>query len=483
MMPSAEETLDLSNGDTKMSFDSHLMKFRRTLFVWTLFFWTLVVLHLGATACRAEPESDVRVGAAAVNLEADDDMIIAGGIGPGRASGQEGQLRAVAIVVQDNAGTRVAIVACDVLFTPRDIVDAALKEIQETTEIPPSHVLINATHTHHAPSTIRVHGCEREEVFCQRLRRGIVQAVQQANAKLKEGRSQFFFHLGQEKTVGANSRLLLRDGKIHWIGTRREAVRPTGPFDPELPVLSFRSPAGRLQSVIYNHSTHTIGTRKPGVRSPSFYGLAAQELEQEHGATVCFLEGASGSTHNITGVSTGEAVVRMKRVIEQSLNSAERRPVRRVNAIRRRFVFRVRTFDETVEDEKVVSYVRKYSPTIADKTIGIFREMRRALKPLQGQKRETWIQAILIGDVAIVGVPAEYFTSLGVEIKERSPLADTYVAELANDWIGYLPDREGHRLGGYQTWMGRHSYAEVGTGERMADEVVEMLKELEEPGS
>lgn len=103
---------------------------------------------------------------------------------------------------------------------------------------------------------------------------------------------------------------------------------------------------------------------------------------------------------------------------------------------------------------------------------------RKDLKPLQGQERETWIQALLIGDVAIVGVPAESFTSRGVEIKKRSPLKNTFVAELANDWIGYLPDREGHRLGGYQTWMGRHSYAEIGTGERMADEVVQMLEEL-----
>ena len=79
---------------------------------------------------------------------------------------------------------------------------------------------------------------------------------------------------------------------------------------------------------------------------------------------------------------------------------------------------------------------------------------------------------------ALVGVPAEYFTGLGVDIKTRSPFPDTYVAELANDWVGYLPDREAHRLGGYQTWTGLHSYAEVGTGERIADEIVKMLQEL-----
>jgi hypothetical protein len=81
-----------------------------------------------------------------------------------------------------------------------------------------------------------------------------------------------------------------------------------------------------------------------------------------------------------------------------------------------------------------------------------------------------------------VGVPAEYFTILGVDIKRRSPFKYTYVAELANDQIGYLPDRKAHELGGYQTWMGRHSYAEVGTGERMADTAVALLNELAKGG-
>ena len=43
---------------------------------------------------------DLRVGAAAVNLEADDSMVIAGGIGPGKAQGQEGELRVTAVVVE-----------------------------------------------------------------------------------------------------------------------------------------------------------------------------------------------------------------------------------------------------------------------------------------------------------------------------------------------------------------------------------------------
>ena len=104
--------------------------------------------------------------------------------------------------------------------------------------------------------------------------------------------------------------------------------------------------------------------------------------------------------------------------------------------------------------------------------------MRKELAPLQGQKRTTWLQAMAIGEVAVVGVPAELFSTFGLDIKHRSPFPHTVIAELANDWIGYLPDREAHKLGGYQTWMGLHSCAEVGTGERTADEAVRILEEL-----
>ena len=430
-------------------------------------------LLLCALPARAEA---ARVGAAATSIEADDSMEIAGGIGPGKATGQEGQLRATAVVIEA-AGAKVAIVSCDVLFVGGDLVDRALARIERGAGIPPAHVMVTATHTHHAPSTTSIHGYGPNALFVRRLEDAIVQSVETANRQLV-GDARLLFHAAEEKTIGQNSRLLLKDGKIFWVGSRDDAVRPTGPFDPELPVLAFRGPSDKLLAILFNHSTHTIGTRKPGVRSPSFYGLAAQELEAELGATVAFLEGASGSTHNLGALTTGQAVERLKDVIRGALTKAQPRPIERLVSVKRPFAFKIRTFDEAEEDRKVVEYCRQRVPAGADHTIGIFRAMRKELAGIQGQERRTSIQVILLGDVAVVGVPAEYFTGLGLDIKNRSPFPDTYVAELANDWIGYLPDREAHTLGGYQTWTGLHSYAEPGTGERMADEVIELLKSL-----
>src|SRR5206468_1894001 len=146
--------------------------------------------------------------------------------------------------------------------------------IEKSTGIPFSNILINCTHTHHAPSTCTIHGYERNPVFSRRLVEAIVKAAGDAASHLAD--AEFAYRLGHESSVGQNSRLLLKDETIFWIGDRSDAIRPTGPFDPELPVLAFRDSEKKLSATIFNHSTHTIGTGKSGVRSPSFYGMATQ---------------------------------------------------------------------------------------------------------------------------------------------------------------------------------------------------------------
>ena len=436
---------------------------------------TLVAFVLISPTIGISQAAELRVGTSAVALEADDSMVVAGGIHPRFVKGQEGELRVVAIVVEKPKQTKLAVVACDILMITRDLLDPVVDEIERECQIPAANIMIHTTHTHHAPSTMRVHGYDGDEVFCRRVQRGIVKAATQANARLTD--AVFHFKQGEEKTVGQNSRILLADGSIYWIGPRDDAVRPTGPFDTELPVLIFRDTSGKPLATIFNHSTHTIGALTGNFRSPGFYGMAAQQLESELGGTFCFLEGASGSSHRLDGSPT-EAAERIKQAIRDAAAGAQPRTVDRLASLKRPFAFKVRTFDEAAEEKAAGDYCTKRSGARAEPTLEVFRKMRKQLAPHQGESRTTWIQAILIGDVALVGVPAEFFTKLGVDIKERSPFEYTYVAELSNDWIGYLPDREAHKLGGYQVWTGLHSYAEPGTGERMVDEVVAMLEEL-----
>ena len=430
---------------------------------------------------RVTAAETLRVGSAAIEIPADDTMDMAGGIHPWKAKGAEAPLRATAIVLA-RGDEKIAICSCDVLFVQKDFVDPALAKIEAATGIPPQRVLVHATHTHSAPSATRVHGYQRDPRFVEGLATSIADAVIAAHAALAAHPDcRLRYRLGEESSVGQNSRILLGDGTIFWIGNRDDAVRPTGPFDPELPVMAFETADGKPVATLFNHSTHCIGTREGGKRSPAFYGLAAQELEAEQGGHHVFLQGASGSTHNLT-VPPAEMVIRIKEAVNRARITATPRPVHRLDAIKEPFEFRVRVFDESAEEEAVKGYCSKRvgSEEAAEGIALVFRTQRAEIAPHQGETRTTSIQTLVIGDVAIVGVPAEFFTVLGQEIKRQSPFRHTFIAELSNDWVGYIPDSRGHELGGYQTWTGHHSYGEPGTGERMVATAVNQLKRLHE---
>jgi hypothetical protein len=171
-------------------------------------------------------------------------------------------------------------------------------------------------------------------------------------------------------------------------------------------------------------------------------------------------------------------VVRMKAAIQDALGKTEPMKSTRLAAIKREVPFQMRTFDEEKQDKAVVDYCRKYSPDHADAIIKVFRDSRAVLKAEQEKTRKMWLQAMQVGDVYFVGVPAEFFTTHGVEIKRRSPYRNTFVCGLSNDYVGYLPDRKGFEMGGYQTWTGLHSFSEIGTGEMVVEESLKLLKEL-----
>ncbi|WZO98641.1 hypothetical protein EP7_000221 [Isosphaeraceae bacterium EP7] len=433
---------------------------------------------LGSVGPFAHAEAgELMAGAAAVDLVADDSLVIGGGIGPYKVKGQEGRLRASAVVIQDPKGAKVALVECDVLMVNRDVLDRSARAIEKATGIPFDNILINATHTHHAPTTVTIHGYTREEAFTQQVGDRAVEAAIAADKRLTPVTMEF--RQGEESSVGRNSRLLLSNGMIFWVGALDDVLRPTGPFDPELPVWAFRRKDGSLEALMFNHSTHTIGGKTPGKRSPAFYGLAAQELEDAEGGTVLFFEGASGSTHNLD-LKAAEMTIRIKQAVRDTLAKATPSPVGVVKGIRKEITVKVRDFDEAKDDAAVVAYEahKVKDAKAAQSVVDVFRSMRKELAPLKGQERKTWVQAIRVGDTAIVGVPAEFFTVLGQDIKRRSPFRHTYVFELANDYIGYVPDRKGHELGGYQTWTGLHSFVPPGTGEMIVDEAIGLLNQL-----
>ena len=83
---------------------------------------------------------------------------------------------------------------------------------------------------------------------------------------------------------------------------------------------------------------------------------------------------------------------------------------------------------------------------------------------------DTRIQSMRIGDAALVALPGEIFADTGLTIRAQTSLSlPTLIAELANDYLGYICTQEAlERQGGYETWASPHSIAAAGTAENLA---------------
>lgn len=396
----------------------------------------------------------------------------------------EGEFRANSLVL--DAQQRICLVSLDSLNPPLTMTRSAAQRIAAATGIPEDNILICATHTHRGPPMSSAFGQPSAE-YVRRLEEGSVLAAVKALAAMNGAKSAapctVLFGQSQEATVGRNSRLLLKDGCIGWDGYEEDdVVRPTGPYDPDLHVLALRRADGKYAGLAFNHSVHNIGHIRKDCLSPCFYGLTALEIERRHEATTLFLPGAFGSTHNITynnsGVPAEECVHRVAASIGEAVGRLQPALPGPVQVLNREFTYQVRRFDEAQQALAVKTYLEKYAPQRVPGQVDWFRGMREEMRPHQGEAGQTRLQIIRLGDLVFVGIPGEMFARLGLELRRRSPFRHTCIIGLANDNIGYIPDRQAYADGGYQTWVGWHSKLEAGTGEAMVEQAVAMLDEL-----
>ena len=70
--------------------------------------------------------------------------------------------------------------------------------------------------------------------------------------------------------------------------------------------------------------------------------------------------------------------------------------------------------------------------------------------PLVDGKVECPVQALRLGDIALVGVAGEAFAEIGLAVKARSPFAHTIFLGYTNGCLGYIPTAAAYPAGGYE---------------------------------
>jgi len=71
------------------------------------------------------------------------------------------------------------------------------------------------------------------------------------------------------------------------------------------------------------------------------------------------------------------------------------------------------------------------------------------------------VQAIAVGDLALVGLAGEIFARYQLELENTSPVVHTVLCGYANGCVGYVPTADEHRRGGYEIEQAHKVYPSV----------------------
>lgn len=438
----------------------------------------------------AAPAAELRVGAAAVIITPPKGAAMSGYYYNRAADGVHDDLHAKALVIESGA-EKAALVACDVAGLPREIVEAARKQIEAATGIPGERVMISATHTHTGPVILA--GKTRYNLEGDMLRitkqyaadlpGRIAESVRLANAALQPARASAA--IGREPSLTFNRRYYMKNGTVGWNPGKLnpEIVRPAGPIDPAVPVVYFDTAGGKPLATYVSYAMHldTVG----GIEYSADYAYTLSRLLAEVKAPdmlTVFTIGCAGNLNHID-VSTkapqkghGEAARIGTVLAAEVLKTMQRLEAVDTGALRVRSEIVHLPLPEIRPGE--LEWARKVTPLFGKANAAPFMDLVRAFKIVdvaerKGEPLDAEVQVIALGNrLAWVGLPGEIFTELGMAIKNASPFQYTMVAELANGSVGYVPNRKAYPEGAYEPESARCG---PGSGEMMVDAATRLL--------
>lgn len=470
--------------------------------------WTLLAsLVAGLLACSstgvAQEKREFRAGAHAQDVTPKKFPIsVNGGMADRQAKGAHDPLHARCLVLDDGT-TRIALVVVDSCMIPRDVCDNAKRLTHKATGLAPERILISATHTHSAPTLSGVFQSEPDEDYRQYLATQIARGVERAVKNLAPAK--IGWGVGQDATQVFNRRWLMRSLQEDPFGKKtdqvrmnpgyqhKELIKPAGPIDPDVSIVSVQSPTGRPIALLASYSLHYVG----GVPelSADYFGAFAERIQQLLGADKgeppfvgIMSNGTSGDINNVNFAGAAPGKMQPGEKMRLVADSVARTAHAAYQKIQHRDWAQVAVAQKEIElgvrlpDEADLERARDILKKAEGKKVLVghaeIYARETVLLAKYPPKVKLIVQAIRIGELGIVAIPCETFVEIGLEIKEKSPLRPTFTIELANGYNGYLPTPKHHELGGYETWRARSSYLEVGASPRITATVRDLLAEV-----
>ena len=461
---------------------------------------------IAASAQQPTPTQRLRAGAATSNITPPLGESIIGNWEPAPATHVNDELHARCLVLDDGK-TRVAIVVADNVGIPRRVLEEAKRLARDATGIPVERILISSTHTHSATtargseSSKETDPFDRYQTFlARRIADGIMRAVNNLEpARIGWGSGalpeqvfnrRWFMTPGREldNPFGGTDKVRMNPPMAS-----PDLLKPAGPTDPEISFLSVQADSGRPIALLANYSLHYVGGVPNGHVSADYFGTFARrmsellERDDEGPPFVPMLSnGTSGDINNINfrgGQKRLPPYARMTLVANQVAAEVFRamQEIDYRDAAPMRMAQQELTLETRRPSQQLLAWAKdvlarpeKAPSKHPRERIYAERTLRMAEMP---PRIDVPLQALRIGDLAIVTIPFEAFVEIGLELKDKSPFRDTFTISLANGAYGYLPTVAHHELGGYETWLGTNQ-VELQAAPRIVETLLQMLERL-----
>ena len=443
----------------------------------------------------------LQAGAATSNITPWLGVTMPGSFQPRYGEDVHDELLAKALVI-DNGDVRIAMVTCDLIAVTEAIANAVKARIQERCGLSPECVMVNATHTHSGAGVSNLLGMGEDEGYTTWLPLKVADAVELAIKRMQPARAGFASVM--EDRISFYRRWLMKDGTVRMNPglNNPDLVRPMGEIDPELAMMYVEGVDGAPISVVASFSLHYVGTGSVGQVSADYFGQFFNLMRHYIGGNCVPIlwNAASGQINN--NDYSGERIWqdrghprarRMANVLaghvltEIQLMDLDEELA--LEAVTGTLEFSRKVITETDLDiaEQILAggYDYEEGPfswvvgqPVRKERVGVYARQCQRLAALPEQMTAP-VQAIRLGDAAILALPGEIFVETGLRIKAQTSASPLMLVSLANGYIGYVcTDEALTQEGGYETWAALSSLGGVGTVPAMESLSLSLLERL-----
>lgn len=379
-------------------------------------------------------------------------------------------IRVLALETAD--GGMCAILSADVCFIANNLIERCKAEMAKAGIDWADQVLFSATHSHTAPYPDRFFGDDPDEEWLQTFAERSAAAVKRAVANLQE--SEFCTGKTFCDTLAFNRRYWMKDGSVVTNPGKLnpEIVKPEGTVDYSIPMLAWKV-GGKLAALIVNIVNHT-DTIAGNTVSADWPGRMEREIQNQLGydMPVITLIGASGNINHFDNSTDRDqasfeeakrigkeyaakivpALADLKTVGSAGIKLVSDKITIPYTVITDEEVAKAKEvlakpFDPNEEAEMTASGLARGEGPVAR----FFADQLLTFRESCVGAREFRLLSIQFGDqAAIVTLPGEPFTEIGLAIKAASRFETTVVSALSMGECGYIPLPECFGRGGYE---------------------------------